>query len=524
MEQHPPEIPSTPPAAAPLQSADGASVESSGPPSGPADQRALRELNRAAKRGAILSIAGYGASQLIRLAGNLVLWRLLHPEAFGLMAIVNVFMQGLHMFSDVGIGPSIIQNKRGDEPDYLNTAWTIQVVRGFLLFLAAAIAAVPLANFYGQPELASLIPVVAAGAIFAGFNSTRLMTSTRKIALGRLTLIDLCSQVVGLLLMVGVAYVYRSIWSLVVGGLIAGAVKMALSHLLLDGIRNRLRWDRASALVLLRFGRWIFLSTLLGFAVEQSDRLIFGKLVPMSMLGVYSIALMWASLPAQVLNNVFNSVLFPLLSRVHNADEDMKAAFKQAGVPWLILAGWLSSCLLCGGPVLVRFLYDERAAAAGTFIQILGVGTWFGVLGSANATVLFARGEPKWVVVGSVGKLIGMIALIPLGMSVWGFPGAIAGFSASELLSFAVLVVVATRLRLKDFRPEVWLSVAVALMAIAGAVVGSAAHGLLGGLQHRLGAFVEGFVVFVVVSVGWGCLFWTRRSRARDRERLALNV
>lgn len=504
--------------------AETGTVQPSGAPAGATDDQTLQELNRAAKRGALLSIAGYGASQMIRLAGNLVLWRLLHPEAFGLMAIVNVFMQGLHMFSDVGIGPSIIQNKRGDEPDYLNTAWTIQVVRGFLLFLAAGLAAVPLARFYGQPELASLIPVVAFGAIFAGFNSTRLMTATRHIALGRLTVIDLCSQISGLLVMVAVAYAYRSIWALVVGGVVSGFLKMVLSHAVLPGIKNRLRWDRDSALVLLRFGRWIFLSTLLGFAVEQSDRLIFGKLVPMSLLGVYSIALMWASLPSQVLSNVFNSVLFPLLSRVHNAGEDMKVAFHRAGTPWLILAGWLSSCLLCGGPVLVRFLYDQRAEAAGTFIQILGVGTWFGVLGSANATALFARGVPKWVVVSSVGKLIGMIALIPLGMSFWGFPGAVAGFSASELSSFVICVVAATRLGLKDYRAEVWLSVAVAGMAIAGALTGTFVHGMLTGLEHRLSAFIEGAIVFLVVSGGWGGLFWTRRARERGRERLALSL
>src|SRR5882757_5806108 len=127
-------------------------------------------LETRALRGSLWALAGHAGGQLLRLGGNLVLWRLLYAEAFGLMAIVNVFMQGLAMFSDVGIGPSIIQSDRGDDPDYLNTAWTIQALRGFALFAVAALAAVPVAHFYGEPELATLIPLVSAGSILSGFN------------------------------------------------------------------------------------------------------------------------------------------------------------------------------------------------------------------------------------------------------------------------------------------------------------------------------------------------------------------
>src|ERR1700688_650098 len=64
-------------------------------------------------RGSAWALAGYGASQVFRLGLTLVLWRLLVPDVFGLMAIVSAVMQGLAMFSDVGIGPSIIQYERG---------------------------------------------------------------------------------------------------------------------------------------------------------------------------------------------------------------------------------------------------------------------------------------------------------------------------------------------------------------------------------------------------------------------------
>jgi len=88
--------------------------------------------------------------------------------------------------------------------------------------------------------------------------------------------------------MVVVALVTRSIWALVLGGIVTGATRLVLSHAFLPGSADRFYWDAASVRALLRFGRWIFTSTLLTFAAMQSDRLIFGKLVTMSELGVYS--------------------------------------------------------------------------------------------------------------------------------------------------------------------------------------------------------------------------------------------
>ena len=100
-------------------------------------------LTARALRSALFTLGGFGSAQLIRLASNLILTRLLFPEAFGMMALTMVFLQGLQMFSDVGVAPAIQQSKRGDDADFLDTAWTIQVVRGLCLWLAACALAWP---------------------------------------------------------------------------------------------------------------------------------------------------------------------------------------------------------------------------------------------------------------------------------------------------------------------------------------------------------------------------------------------
>jgi O-antigen/teichoic acid export membrane protein len=484
----------------------------------PSDVPKAGALMGALRRGSLWVLVGYGSSQVIRLGGNLVLWRLLYPKAFGIMAIVNVLMQGLQMFSDVGIGPSIIQNERGEDPLYLNTAWTIQAGRGFLLFLVSLIAAAPFARFYGEPLMASMIPVVGLGAVISGFNSTALFTAVRKVALGRLTMIELVTQVAGLLCTITVAFFWRTVWAIVFGGLLSNFVRMALGHLALPGVRNRLVWDRVSAHTLMRFGRWIFLSTLLTFAVGQSDRLIFGKIVPIEMLGIYSIATVWSSLPIAILDRVFSSVLFPILSRFEQVGTDFEKAFRQARNPALLVAGWMSASLIAGGPALIRFLYDQRALDAGWIVQTLSIGTWLLALETTNSTALLARGEAKWVAVGSGAKLLGMFVAIPLGFMTGGFRGAVLGFSVSELLRYIASVVGGLTIGLRSYRQDLKLSGAVIGTLALGMAAGKGIHKLMAPIilkHNRAEALLEGLAVLVVVGSGW-LLVW-RLSETRTK-------
>jgi len=469
------------------------------------------------KRGTLWVFAGHGGSQIIRLGGNLVLWRLLDPTSFGIMAIVNALNQGIHMFSDVGIGPSIVQNKRGDDPTYLNTAFTIQAIRGMLLFIAAVIIAYPFAALYREPLLAQLLPIVGLGSMIGGFNSTNYHTATRKISLGRVTMMELVTQAFGLVVMIAGAALYRSVWALVIGTLASTLLKLVMTHVSLPGIRNRFTWDRPSAHTLLKFGRWIFVSTLLSFAVAQSDRLIFGRLIPLSVLGVYSIATVWASMPTGVLDRIFASVMFPLLSRLHGEGKDLGPAYHRARTPALLGTAWISACLLGGAPALMQFLYDQRAHDAGWIIQILMCGTWFATLETANGTALLACGEARLVAIASSIKLVGLAVFIPLGLALGGFPGAVVGFAASEVARYFVSVAFLRKINLYEHWQDLFLSAVLAATGLVGIGVSHLVHGPLASLavaHGRVAAFIESAAIFAVVSAIWGWLYLRYRARS----------
>src|SRR5215469_9911071 len=118
--------------------------------------------------GAFWTVFGFGLSQVIRLATNVGLARLLAPKLFGLMLIVNTLMIGIQLFSDIGIGQNIIHSPNALEPGFYNTAWSVQVIRSIVIWLIVLLAAVPAAHFYGAPILSDILPVSGFSMVLLG--------------------------------------------------------------------------------------------------------------------------------------------------------------------------------------------------------------------------------------------------------------------------------------------------------------------------------------------------------------------
>lgn len=215
-------------------------------------------------------ILGFGTGQVLRLASNLALTRLLFPEAFGLMALVTVIVIGLSLFSDMGVSNAIAQNPRGDDPDFLDTAWTVQICRGGLLWVLTGVLALPAAAFYNANELAYCLPIAGFSLALQGFTPTRVETAYRHLMVGRVTAITLAAQVFGIASMVTLAILTQSVIALAIGSVLQEAARLALAYLALPGRKNRFRWEPAATKELIGMGKWIFLSTACFFLTTQA--------------------------------------------------------------------------------------------------------------------------------------------------------------------------------------------------------------------------------------------------------------
>jgi O-antigen/teichoic acid export membrane protein len=382
----------------------------------------MSSVKKLAIRGTLWTIAGYGASQILRFGSNLLLTRLVAPDVFGLMALVYVFIMGLHLFSDIGIGPSLIQNKRGEEPDFYNTAWTMQVVRAVVLWLCCLLIAWPVSTFYEKPILFPLISVVALTTLIEGFKSTALFTLNRQIAVSKLAIFEFGGQVVGTTVMIALAWYYHNVWAIVIGNIASSTIQLVWSHwLLIPGLRNRFVWDRSAAKSIFSFGKWIFVSTAVTFLAEQSDRLILGKLISSAALGVYGIAFTLSDIPRSILMAISSKVLFPAFSRfVDLPREEFRAKILKNRMPFLIATTFGVTLLTCFGDKLITVLYPDKYKDAAWMLPLLAIGFWPRILTQTIDQALFAIGKPRYSAYGCFLKSLYMVIGLPLGFHLMG--------------------------------------------------------------------------------------------------------
>jgi O-antigen/teichoic acid export membrane protein len=398
-------------------------------------------LKRLALKGSVWVLFGFALSQILRLGGNIILTRLLTPEAFGIMGIVSALLMGLEMFSDVGLRPNIVQNKRGEEPAFIRTAWSIQVIRGFILSLIAAVLAWPMAVMNDEPSLVLITTVAGLTAIISGFNSTWLLVYSRRMVLDKLVLLDLFCQLMTIIAMIIWAWYFPSVWALVFGSFVGSTLKLVGSHTILSGVPMQFQWEKKAVSELIRFGRWIFIGSALGFLVARLDVFVFGSFAGMAMLGVFVLAKTLSRLVTMALMKMSSSVLLPVYSRLaeRSTKELRNRTFKIRAALLALFLPILWAFVLWGD-VLIDFLYDERYKDAGWMLQLLAAGATATTIIVTIQPVLLAVGDSFRHMIKSAFQVVFQILGMTIGAYLAGIPGFIAGMVLADLLTYPVMV------------------------------------------------------------------------------------
>ena len=165
------------------------------------------DLRRRAVTGAMWTMGAQVGLYVLRFGGHLIVARLLAPQAFALMLLVNTFIHGLIMFTDIGVNASIVQNPDGDDRRFLNTAWAIQVIRGLVLYAACLALTYPYATFMERQALLTLVPVAGLTVLIEGFKSTSLATMNRHMDLKRYMSFEVAVQVISTATMIVWAWI-----------------------------------------------------------------------------------------------------------------------------------------------------------------------------------------------------------------------------------------------------------------------------------------------------------------------------
>jgi O-antigen/teichoic acid export membrane protein len=303
------------------------------------------------------------------------------------------------------------------------------------LYLATHWGWVSATSTYGHPLLPLLIAASGFSSVINGCSSTLAATAIRSFKLRPVFLLDFVGQITGLIVTVALATWTRSIWSLVIGNLAAIGLSAVLSHVWMQGPRNRIQWDASAAKELLSYGKWLMMSSSITVFANNGDRLMLAAYANAYFLGLYSVALSLVGALDTVLTQFFDKVMLPAFSEVarNNPEGVAQAYFKlRWRIDPLIL---VSSGLMFGGAqLLIDVLYDHRYADAGQMLKVLSIGMVISRYRLVQQVYL-AIGKTRYFVPLNVVRLVATYTLIPLGYYLNNFMGALVAITLRDLPS-----------------------------------------------------------------------------------------
>lgn len=411
----------------------------------------MRSLRERGLRAGAWVVGSQVLSQLLRLASNLLLTRFLLPEAFGLMAVITTLLMLLMLFSDIGSGTVIVQSRRGDDRSFLQTAWTLQVIRGVVLWLVAILIALGLVQaqragmfipgtVYDDPRLPLLICVSGFVSVIYGVTSVNIKLAERNLDFARVAVIDVGSGVAGIVAMAIGAYLTGSVWVLVAGNLLTATAKCVCSHVALKGPGSAFRLDREALSELLQKGKWVIVSSALGVVAMSGDKLLLGGLIDSTTLGLYSIALGLASIASTALSSLLGRVVFPVFSEVvRKRPDDLPHTYQRLQQAVDLCVGLLAGFVFLASDLIVGVLYDSRYQGVAHILAILAIGS-VGIRFVVVEQVYLAMGNTSLLALAVLPRALAIVIGVPLGYSLFKLDGALAAVVLSQFAHWPVAI------------------------------------------------------------------------------------
>lgn len=426
--------------------------------------------DRAALVGRFLwSLGNFASSFGLRFVSNVILTRLLDPAVFGVMVIVNAMRLGIELLTDVGIEQNIVRHREGAEHAFFNTAWTMQIIRGFCLTSLFLALSPMLAGFYEVDTRIFL--AIAFAPLLTSLLSTSVFLAVKNLEVKRRTLFEFSAELAGFIVTLCLVLAMPNVWGLLTGTLCAIAIRSMLSYRL-PHPGHRLMIDRGYARQILKFGGWIMVSSVIIFAASNLDRLTLGKIAPLALVGIYGLARTMADIPALMARRLGYQIIFPMLADAKSrGDEAMVASVSPARMKLVLLAAAVIGLGVGCADWAVFILYDSRYADAGWMLSLLLFGTWFSVLSNFNEALLMGAGRPAYETGANVVRFAVLAAGLWSGYLWAGVAGAIAAIVTAEVGRYLFVAHGQRREHLSFFRQDALATLA--LLAVVGVWVGA---------------------------------------------------
>lgn len=350
-------------------------------------------------------------SQFLSVFLNIILARLLDPEAFGLMALATTYLGLIAVFTNIGFGASIIQNQRASQIQ-LSTLYWINMGLSTLTFAILVGSSGFAARFYEEPELQAVIWWASISILITPFFITHYKIKERELQFKLLSRITLFSTFLGAIGAIVGAIVGLGVYALVAQTLVSTTVKLILTLRFSDWRPNlifRFRETKNMVFYSLKFK----LSSLVLYFERNIDYLVLGKVFDSVILGYYSFAYNVMYTPVKRISYIFNDVLFPTLSTMQDRPDRIVANYFKSVQLISIIAFPLMTFLAIYTEPVIQFVFGNKWDGAIPIVKILCYAGAVQSISQLGSVVFNSIGRPEIdVIFGIVRTSLTTLAVI----------------------------------------------------------------------------------------------------------------
>ncbi|WP_372995831.1 lipopolysaccharide biosynthesis protein [Lutispora sp.] len=439
-----------------------------------------------------------GGNQGIQFIVQLVLARILLPEDYGLIALVAIFITISAVFVQSGFNTALIQKKDADEVDFSSVFYLSLFVAGFL-YIALFFASPFIADFYGEPQLISVLRVLAATLIFGAVNSIQNAIIARKMKFKMLFLSSLGSIVISGTAGIAAAYSGLGVWALVVQQLLN---QLSITVILWFTVkwRPKLVFSISRVAGLFSYGSKLLASALIDTVYKDIRSLIIGKIYNPSILGFYNRGQQFPKLIVTNINGSIQSVILPTLSAHQENRKRVKEIMRRA----IVTSSFIMFPMMIGLAVvaepLVKIILTDKWLPAVPFLQIFCASYALWPIHTANLQAINAMGRSDiFLKLEIIKKAIGLVILtisIPFGVYVMAWGTLLSGVISSFINAYP-------NLKLLDYSyKEQWHDILPSLLTslVMGAIVYILKYLNIAVYQMLILQVVSGIVIYIFLA------------------------
>lgn len=406
------------------------------------------------------------AAQLLGIMRLIILARLLAPGDFGLLGIALLTMAVLETFSQIGFRHALIQKKE-DIESYLNSAWTVLILRGLILFIIFYSVSPYVAVFFKAPEAKPLIRVVGLSVLFRAFSNISVVYFRKELEFHKQFLYQFSGTLADFAVAVSAAFILRNAWALVLG-MLAGDVTRCVMSYVIHPYRPGINLDSRKIKELWGFGKWMLGSSICVFVIIHGDDFFVGKVIGIAALGFYQVAYRISNMPATEISNVISQVTYPAYSKLQDDLVKLRAAYLRVLRLTAFLSFPVAGLIFALSGDFVQIFLGDRWMQMVPAMRVL---VWWGIVVSLIAgvsPVFLAIGRPEVITKLQVIQAILLFVLIYPLTSRWGIVGTSWAVFSSALVMFFIRV----GILIKTIQCRTWEFYRLILLPLALTVIG----------------------------------------------------